>query len=98
MGRKPAEILTAVTGTVPVRCRMHEQPKQHNVRTYSDEARVRGLEFTAHRLAVQLDLLIMAIEGSRRQQEIQDLCREGRVVLDYAATVLGGDDLPQPGA
>jgi hypothetical protein len=77
---------------------MPEQPKQPNVRTPSDEARVQGLEFTARRLAVQLDHLIMAIEGSRPHQKIQDLCREGRVVLDYAATVLGGDDLTEHGS
>lgn len=91
-------MLTAVPMTVPVRCCMAEESKPHQVRTSSDEARVRGLEFTAHRLAVQLDLLIMAIEGSRAHQEIEDLCREGRVVLDYAATVLGGDDLTDHGA
>jgi hypothetical protein len=53
---------------------------------------VRGLQFTARRLAVQLDLLILAIEESRPPSEIQELCREGRVVLDYAATVLGGTE------
>ena len=51
-----------------------------------------GLEFTAHRLAVQLDLLIKAIEEARPVQEIEDLCQEGRVVLEYASVVLGGDD------
>lgn len=58
-----------------------------------DAARVRGLEFTVRRLAVQLDLLILALETPRADRDIQELCREGRVVLDYAATVLGGDDL-----
>ncbi len=53
---------------------------------------IRGLQFTARRLATQLDVLIQAIEGSKPPQEIQELCREGRVVLDYAATVLGGDE------
>ncbi len=52
----------------------------------------RGLQFTARRLAVQLDLLIQALEERRPPAEIQDLCREGRVVLDYATTVLGGDE------
>lgn len=51
---------------------------------------VQGLQFTARRLAVQLDLLIQALEESRSAQEIEELCREGRVVIDYAATVLGG--------
>lgn len=51
---------------------------------------VRGLQFTARRLATQLDVLILAIEESRSPYEIQELCREGRVVLDYAATVLVG--------
>jgi hypothetical protein len=77
---------------------MPEQSKQHNNPTSPEEARVRGLEFTARRLAIQLDLLIMAIEASRPHQEIQDLCREGRVALEYAATVLGGDDLTEHGA
>ncbi len=53
---------------------------------------VRGLQFTARRLASQLDVLIQAIEESRSPYEIQELCREGRVVLDYAATVLGGEE------
>ncbi|MCW5798282.1 MAG: hypothetical protein KIT40_07280 [Nitrospira sp.] len=53
---------------------------------------VRGLQFTARRLASQLDVLIQAIEDSRSPQDIQELCREGRVLLDYAATVLGGDE------
>lgn len=53
---------------------------------------VRGLQFTARRLATQLDLLIQAIEGTPPSHEILELCREGRVVLDYAATVLGGDE------
>ncbi|MGC3976577.1 MAG: hypothetical protein QM771_19670 [Nitrospira sp.] len=53
---------------------------------------VRGLQFTTRRLATQLDLLIQAIEESRSPHEIQELCREGRVVLDYAATALGGDE------
>jgi hypothetical protein len=53
---------------------------------------IQGLQFTARRLAVQLDLLIQALEESRPAQDIQELCREGRVVLDYAATVLGGDE------
>jgi hypothetical protein len=51
---------------------------------------VQGLQFTARRLAVQLDLLIQALEESRPTEEILELSREGRVVLDYAATVLGG--------
>ncbi|ULA68802.1 MAG: hypothetical protein LZF62_360206 [Nitrospira sp.] len=55
---------------------------------------VRGLQFTARRLATQLDVLIQAIEDAKPPQEIQELCREGHVVLDYAATVLGGDDKP----
>lgn len=53
---------------------------------------VRGLQFTARRLATQLDALIQAIEESKPPHEVEDLCREGRVVLDYAATVLGGDE------
>ena len=53
---------------------------------------LRGLQFTARRLATQLDLLIQAIEDSKSTHEIKELCREGRVVLDYAATVLGGDE------
>jgi hypothetical protein len=53
---------------------------------------LRGLQFTPHRLATQLDLLIQAIEKSSPPEEIQDLCREGRVVLEYAATVLGGEE------
>ena len=53
---------------------------------------VRGLQFTARRLATQLDLLIQALEDAKPSQEIQELCREGRVVLDYATTVLGGDE------
>jgi hypothetical protein len=53
---------------------------------------VKGLQFTTRRLAVQLDLLIQALEESRPTEEIQELCREGRVVLDYAATVLGGEE------
>jgi hypothetical protein len=52
----------------------------------------RGLQFTARRLAVQLDLLIQALEESRPTTEIKELCREGRVVVDYAATVLGGEE------
>lgn len=52
---------------------------------------VRGLQFTTRRLATQLDVLIQAIEDTQPSQEIQELCREGRVVLDYAATVLGDD-------
>ena len=51
---------------------------------------VQGLEFTVRRLGVQLDLLIQALEEKRPTEEIQELCREGRVVVDYAATVLGG--------
>ena len=51
---------------------------------------VQGLQFTARRLGVQLDLLIQALEERRPTEEIQELCREGRVVLDYATTVLGG--------
>jgi hypothetical protein len=47
---------------------------------------------TARRFAIQLDLLIQALEESRRTEEIQELCRECRVVLDYATTVLGGED------
>ena len=54
--------------------------------TPSDEARVRGLEFTAQHLTIQIDLLIMALGASRPQQEIQNLCREGPVVIDYAPT------------
>ena len=53
---------------------------------------IRGLQFTARRLATHLDVLIQAIEDAKPAQEIQELCREGRVVLDYAATVLGGDE------
>ena len=53
---------------------------------------IRGLQFTARRLATQLELLIQAVEDAKPSREIQELCREGRVVLDYAATVLGGDD------
>jgi hypothetical protein len=53
----------------------------------------RGLQFTARRLPVQLDLLILAFEESRPAEEIHKLCREGRVVLDYAATQLGGQEL-----
>ena len=53
---------------------------------------VRGLQFTARRLATQLDLLIQALEDAKSSQEIQELCREGRVILDYATTVLGGDE------
>jgi hypothetical protein len=52
----------------------------------------RGLEFTARRLATQLDLLIQALEEARPTEEIQELCREGRVVVDYAAIVLGGQE------
>ena len=59
-------------------------------RNHMDE--FQGLQFTARRLAVQLDLLIQALEESRPAQDIQELCREGRVVLDYATTVLGGDE------
>ena len=51
---------------------------------------VQGLQFTARRLSVQLDLLIQALEENRPTEEILELCREGRVVLDYATTVLGG--------
>jgi hypothetical protein len=39
---------------------------------------IQGLQFTARRLAVQLDLLIQALEESRPAQDIQELCREGR--------------------
>jgi len=46
---------------------------------------------TAHRLATQLDLLIQAVGNAQSSQETQELCREGRVVLDYATTVLGRD-------
>ena len=46
---------------------------------------VQGLEFTARRLGV-----LQALEEKRPTEEIQELCREGRVVVDYAATVLGG--------
>ena len=53
---------------------------------------IQGLQFTARRLAVQLNLLIQALDESRPAPDIQELCREGRVVLDYAATVLGGDE------
>jgi hypothetical protein len=53
---------------------------------------VYGLQFTARRLAVQLDLLILACEESRPTEEIRELCREGRVVLEYAATALGGEE------
>ena len=53
---------------------------------------VQGLQLTARRLAVQLDLLIQALEDARLADEVQELCREGRVVLDYAATVLGGEE------
>jgi hypothetical protein len=53
---------------------------------------VHGLQFTSRRLATQLDLLIQAIEESRPPEEIQELCHEGRVVLDYAARVLGGEE------
>lgn len=51
---------------------------------------VRGLQFTTRRLATQLDLLIQALQECRPTEEIQELCREGRVVVDYAARVLGG--------
>ncbi len=54
--------------------------------------KVQGLQFTARRLGVQLDLLIQALEEKRPTEEIQELCREGRVALDYATTVLGGVD------
>jgi hypothetical protein len=53
---------------------------------------VHGLQFTVRRLAVQLDLLILAFEESRPTEEIRELCREGRVVLEYAATALGGEE------
>ncbi len=51
-----------------------------------------GLQFTARRLATQLDLLIQALEDTKPSQEIQEFCREGRVVLDYAITAFGGDE------
>ena len=41
---------------------------------------MQGLQFTASRLGVQLDLLIQALEENRPTEEIQELCHEGRVV------------------
>ena len=58
-----------------------------------NSSRQLGLEFTARRLAVQLDLLIGAIEQAHSPRDIEDLCHEGRVVLDYASVVLGSDDV-----